>query len=677
MAKLDRVRNIGIVAHIDAGKTTVTERFLYYSGRIHRVGEVHDGEATMDWMPEEAERGITITAAATTFEWRGHELHLIDTPGHVDFTIEVERSLRVLDGVVAVFCGVGGVEPQSETVWNQAEKFRVPRIAFINKLDRVGANHENVITEIRKRLLAKPVLMQLPIGAEDTFIGIVDVLERKGVTWPRGTADEEPRRVEVPAELRDAVEKTREQVIEAAADIDDEIAEAYLEGQDIPLDKIKAAIRKGCVENRIVPTFLGAALRNRGTQPLLDAVVDYLPSPKEVPPTQGVSPKTKEPIERLPEVKAPASALCFKVQMDQGRKGVYMRVYSGRFHPGDDVLNARLMKKEKIARLFKIHANKRERIQEAGPGDIVLAVGLKHAATGDTLSAPDDPIMFERIDTYEPVLSRAIEARNLTEKEKLDFALAKIADEDPTFRVLEDEETGQTLVSGMGELHIDIIVNRLIREYNVEARLGKPQVVYRETVTDTVEEDYTFERKLDDEALVGRAVVRVAPRDRGTGMEFTNALPVGSLISESVADVVMEGLREAAVAGVSAGFPLVDVSVTLVDLPLLDGQAVNDVALRAAACEAFRRASQQAKPAMLEPVMAVEVVVPEESMGEVIGDLNSRGGQIEQLGFRSGKREVKALVPMRQMFGYSTAVRSLTQGRATFTMTFERFDLAR
>ena len=675
MAKLDKVRNIGIVAHIDAGKTTVTERFLYYSGRIHRMGEVHDGQAQMDWMPQEQERGITITAAATTLEWKGAELHLIDTPGHVDFTIEVERSLRVLDGVVAVFCGVGGVEPQSETVWMQAQKFKVPRIAFINKMDRVGADFDAVVTEIRERLRAKPVPLQLPIGAEDSFVGLVDLLERKALRWT-GAFEDAAEVGEVPEEMREQVEQAREKVIEAAADLDDEIAEAYLEGAEIEIPKIKAALRRGCVSNRLILVFCGAALRNKGVQPLLDAVIDYLPSPLDVPPAIGVKPGTEEQIERAPLVKAPFSALAFKVQMEQGRKTVYIRIYSGRLHPGDDILNVRLFKKEKVARLFKVHANRRERIEEAGPGDIVAAVGLKLAGTGDTLCSSTDPILLERIDTYEPVISRAVEARTLAEKEKLDFALTKIADEDPTFTVSENEETGQTLISGMGELHLDIIVDRLTREYSVEARLGKPQVVYRETIAAEAQEEYIFDRKTEDEQLFGQATVRVRPRDRSSGMAFISALPPSLLVPPAIVDAVMEGLRDAATAGVSAGFPLVDVEVALVGLTLRENQTPNPIGYRAAAGEAFRRASQNASPILLEPVMAVEVLVPEEFMGEVIGDLNSRSGHIEELTFRGGKRVVRAHVPMKQMFGYSTAVRSLTQGRANFTMSFHRFDTA-
>ena len=632
--KLERVRNIGIVAHIDAGKTTVTERFLYYSGRIHRMGEVHDGLATMDWMPQEQERGITITAAATTLEWGKpvHELHLIDTPGHVDFTIEVERSLRVLDGVVAVFCGVGGVEPQSETVWNQAEKFGVPRIAFVNKLDRIGADFDQVVGQMVERLGAKPVVVQLPIGIEDSFVGAVDLMEMEAIRWRDESSD--PERGPIPDELQAAAEAAREKMIEGIADCDDGIAEKFLEGQSIDLPELKRALRAGCIANRVIPVLCGAALRNRGIQPLLDAVVAYLPAPLEVPPAVGTDPATGETLERLPQPKAPASALAFKVQMEQGRKVVYLRVYSGELHPGDDVLNIRVGKKEKIARLFKVHANRRERIQVAGPGDIVAAMGLKLTGTGDTLCQPDAPIVFERIDSYEPVISRAVEPKTLAEKDKLDFALGKVSEEDPTFLVREDEDTGQTLISGMGELHLEVIVDRLVREYNVEARVGKPQVVYRETVSGAGEAECAFERQAEDEQLYGFASVRVEPQPRGAGTAFDSAVPERTPpLPQALIAAAMEGLQEAATAGVSTGYPLVDVRATLLGIEVREG-ASTAVAYKAAAGEAFRRACREAKPALLEPIMAVEVTVPEEFMGEVLGDLNQRQGQIGDVGFR-------------------------------------------
>ncbi|MBK8480003.1 MAG: elongation factor G [Proteobacteria bacterium] len=677
MAKLQHVRNIGVVAHIDAGKTTVTERFLYYSGRIHKIGEVHDGAAQMDWMPQEQERGITITAAATVLQWQGHELHLIDTPGHVDFTIEVERSLRVLDGVVVVFCAVGGVEPQSETVWMQAEKFHVPRIAFINKLDRVGADFEAVLREMRERLGARPVPLQLPIGAEDSFTGVVDLISEKALLWRARTEDQEPEEAPVPAELLPAVAEARELLIEAAADFDEVLAESYVEGLPIAADRLREALRRGCLANALVPVLYGAALRNRGIQPLLDAVVHYLPSPLDRPAALGVRPGAEEVIERPAERKAPFAALAFKVQMEQGRKSVYLRVYSGVLRAGDDVLNARLGKKEKVARLFQLHANRRERIDEAGPGSIVAAMGLKLTGTGDTLCDPQQPILLERIDTYEPVISRAIEARTLAEKERLDFALTKLADEDPTFNAAEDPETGQTLISGMGELHLDIIIDRLVREYNVEARLGKPQVVYRETVQRAAEAEHAFERRVDDAPVFGHARVRVEPQPRGAGVSFANELPPRDPpLPAALVAAAMDGLRDASVAGVGGGYPLVDLRVSLLGAQTREGSP-HEMAYRVAAAEAFRRACHEASPLLLEPVMAVEVVVPEDFMGEVIGDLNGRGGQIEDVGFRGGKRLVRAQVPMRRMFGYSTDVRSLTQGRASFNMRFARFDAAR
>jgi elongation factor G len=673
MAKLDRVRNIGIVAHIDAGKTTVTERFLYYSGRIHRMGEVHDGEAQMDWMPQEQERGITITAAATTLPWRDHEFHLIDTPGHVDFTMEVERSLRVLDGVVVVFCGVGGVEPQSETVWNQAQKFKVPRLAFVNKMDRIGADFYAVVQEIEEKLGTRPVPVQIPIGAEDSFQGVIDLIGMRALVWPGGVDDREER--PIPEDLREEAERARESMLEAAADIDDRVAELFLEGQPVEAKLLKEALRQGCINSKFVPVFCGAALRNRGIQPLMDGVVDYLPSPLEVPPVAGTDPATGELVTRGASDREPLSALAFKVQMDQGRKMCFLRVYSGRLEPGQDVYNTRLQKKEKVARLLQIHANRRERIKVAGAGSIVAAMGLKLAGTGDTICDPGHPVLLEHIDSYEPVISRAIEPRTLAEKEKLDFALSKVADEDPTFKVTEDEETGQTLISGMGELHLDIIVDRVIREYKVEGRVGKPQVVHRETVSAMGIGESVFERTLEDETVYGHARVKVDSLPRGTGMEIRSEIAPEPYVPPAVVQAALEGLEDQATSGATTGFPLVDVRTTLLEIKPREGVS-SVVGYKIAAGEAFRRACREADPKLLEPIMDVEVIVPEESMGEVIGDLNARSGQIHNVGFRGGKRVVQAQVPMRQMFGYSTAVRSLSQGRANFTMRFAKFDVA-
>ena len=521
--KITRVRNIGIVAHIDAGKTTVSERFLFHSGRIHKLGEVHDGEAQMDWMPQERERGITITAAATTIAWRGFDIHLIDTPGHVDFTIEVERSLRVLDGAVVVFDGVSGVEPQSETVWRQADKFRVPRISFINKMDRAGADFPGAVEEIRTRLGARPIPIQLPIGAEDRFTGVVDLVRMRALYFS-GDETEAPSEDDPPAAMASEVAAAREKLIEAAADFDDAIANAFLEGQPIDEAALKAALRKGTIDCAIVPVLAGAALRNKGVQPLLDAVCDYLPSPIEVPPIKGVVPGSEEPASRPPEDTAPFCALAFKVAMDEGRKAVYLRIYSGVLKPGDEVQNARTRRNEKVARLFSVHANKRERIERAGAGSIVIAMGLRDAGTGDTMCAPKAPILLERIDIYEPVIARAIEPKTQAEKEKLDFGLQKLADEDPTFRFGEDAETGQMIIRGMGELHLDILVDRLRREYGVDANIGKPQVVYRETLAKPADAEARFERVVDDESLFGHAKVHVAPRPRASGNSLKMAV---------------------------------------------------------------------------------------------------------------------------------------------------------
>jgi elongation factor G len=569
-SKMARVRNIGIVAHIDAGKTTVSERFLFFSGRIHKLGEVHDGEAQMDWMPQERERGITITAAATSLAWRNHDIHLIDTPGHVDFTIEVERSLRVLDGAVVVFDGVSGVEPQSETVWRQADKFKVPRISFINKMDRAGADFGAAVTEIRERLGAKPVPIQLPIGAEDRFTGVVDLVRQKALYFS-GAEDEGPREDDAPAAMAAEVAAARDHMIEAAADFDDAIASAFLEGQPIDEAALKAALRKGTIDCKIVPVLAGAALRNKGVQPLLDAVCDYLPSPLEVPPITGTIPGKEEPTSRPPEDTAPFCALAFKVAMDEGRKAVFLRIYSGVLKPGEDIMNARVKRNEKVARLFSVHANRRERIERAGAGSIVVAMGLKEAGTGDTLCSPKAPIILERIDTYEPVISRAIEPKTQAEKEKLDFGLAKLVDEDPTFRCNEDPETGQTIIRGMGELHLDIMVDRLKREYGVEANVGRPQVVYRETLAKPADTEARFERTVEDETLFGHARVHVAPRARHAGNELRMQIPKPPVVPgapripetpPAILDAAMEGAREAMRSG-PQGYPIEDIEVVI------------------------------------------------------------------------------------------------------------------
>ena len=672
MAKIDLVRNIGVVAHIDAGKTTVSERFLFHSGKIHKAGEVHDGETQMDWMPQERERGITITAAATTFEWGKFEIHLIDTPGHVDFTIEVERSLRVLDGAVVVFCAVGGVQPQSETVWHQADKFRVPRLAFINKLDRVGASFDNVVAEIKARLGANPVPIQVPIGSEDGFEGVVDLLTEQALYFT-GELEDKPEIRPIPEELTATVAEARDRLIAAIADHDDTIAEKYLEGVEIPVADLKAALRRAVIAVKIVPVLGGTALRNKGIHPLLDAVVELLPSPVELPPVSGVDPRhTTERLSRAPRNNEPFAALAFKIAMDEGRKVVFLRVFSGTVSAGDEILNARTGKKEKIARLFRLHADKRERLETAVAGEIVAAAGLKDATTGDTLCSSTAPILLERIDTYEPVISQAIEAENNAAKERLDFALQKMGDEDPTFRVKEDVDTGQTIISGMGELHLEIIVDRMRREYGVTASVGKPQVVYRETVLGEATAHAEFDRELREQKIYGAATCTVKARARGTGMAFGKALPAGTLVPDPVVEAAMQGLRDAASSGAD-GFPLEDVEVTLTGIAIQDG-ADGVIGARAAAAEAFRHAVAQAHPVRLEPIMAVEVTTDDEFLGAIIGDLNQRRGQVVDVESRGPKKVVTAHVALRNMFGYSTRMRSLSEGRATFMMRAHAYD---
>ena len=672
MSRIDRLRNIGIVAHIDAGKTTVTERFLHHSGRIHRVGEVHDGESQMDWMQQEKERGITITAAATTLPWNEHEIHLIDTPGHVDFTIEVERSLRVLDGAVVVFCGVGGVEPQSETVWHQADKFRVPRIAFVNKMDRVGAGFERVVEEIRTRLGAPAVPLQLPIGVEDSFEGVIDLLRMETVYFSGELEDEGDRRA-VPDDLLAEARSARERLVEAAADVDDSIAEKYLADEAPAEAELVSAIRRGCIDLRIVPVFCGAALRNKGVRLLLDAVVDYLPSPSDLPPIVGTDPgDPSRTIERSPNDGEPLTALVFKVAMDEGRKIVFIRVFSGVIEAGAQVYNARVDKLEKVARLFAMHSHRRERLHRAGAGSIVAAAGLKLATTGDTLSRPDAPITLERIDAYEPVISIAIEPRTQAGRDRLDFSLAKMVEEDPTFRVRVDEETGQTLISGMGELHLDIIVDRLRREYGVEAAVGKPQVVFRETIRSTAEAAATFQRELKEAELYGEVACRVQPLARGAGLRTVSELPEGTDAPAGVIDAALSGLAEAALTG-PTGFPMEDLSAALLSVGFRE-DAQPEVGIKVAAAEAFRKAVAQASPVRLEPIMSVEVLVPEDCLGSVIGDLRQRRALVRDVGARGEAKLVDAHVPLRQMFGYSTDLRSLTKGRATFTMRFLAYD---
>ncbi|HXU72682.1 MAG TPA: elongation factor G [Polyangia bacterium] len=682
-SKLDKVRNLGVVAHIDAGKTTVTERFLFYSGRIHKIGEVHEGDTQMDWMPEERQRGITITAAATTFSWKGCELHLIDTPGHVDFTIEVERSLRVLDGAVVVFSAVDGVEPQSETVWHQADKFHVPRIAFINKMDRIGAEWTNVIEQMKTRLGAKPAALQIPIGAEDTFKGVIDLVAMQQLVFS-GQEEDAPPPEEIDAALRDEAEAAREQLVEIVADVDDAIAEKYLAGEAIEGDLLRAAIRRACVAQKIVPVLMGTALRNKGVQPLLDAVVDYLPSPLDVPAVKGSRPNNPEEIvERPPDDKLPLAALAFKVAMFEGRKTVFLRLYSGTLAVGDDVFNARLKKNEKVARLFQVHADKRERVDRVGAGMIVAVMGLKDTATGDSLSSPKDQVVLERIDTYEPVISAAVEVVNTIDKDKLEQALGKLVDEDPTFRVRVDEETAETIISGMGELHLEIMHDRIEREYGVPTRMGRPQVVHRETVLGEGVGEGRIERvnpEDENDLIFGAATVRVRALPRGSGVKVRSEVPPPSSDLPKPLAVKIPIATTAALAGVKEGvvtgpegYPVEDLEAVVLTVEPREN-VKSDVGWRIAAQTALRRAIQAAGPAMLEPIMDVEVVVPEEFLGAVVGDLSARRAQIEDVGFRGALRTVNAKLPLKSLFGYSTAVRSASQGRATFTMRFAKFD---
>ncbi len=672
--RLGQIRNIGIMAHIDAGKTTVSERFLYYTGKTHKIGEVHDGEAVMDWMDQEQERGITITSAVTTCPWKGYHIHLIDTPGHVDFTIEVERSLRVLDGAIAVFCGVGGVEPQSETVWHQADKFEIPRIAFINKLDRIGADPEIALTGMRERLGATPAVLQLPIGIEGGFEGVVDLLRMKALRWSQEDLGATVIEGDVPPELLDEAERAREALVEAIADGDDEVAEAYLEGEELTVTRLKAGLRRATLARTLVPVLMGAALRNIGIQPLLDAVVDYLPDPTQVGPMTGTDPDGN-PVEVRADEKAPFRALVFKVARGEGgRRQTFIRVYSGSADAGAEVLNATRGKKERLARIFQMHANRRERRERASAGDIVAIAGLKFARTGDTLCDPEHPVILEKIDAYEPVISMAVEPETQKEKERLQEALDRLAEEDPTFFYQEDEATGQYIIRGMGELHLEVLMERARREMGVKFRVGKPQVVCRETITKSVERvESVFQRSMDDGTeIYGRVVFDLEPLPQGAGLVFESRLPEGALPDE-VVSLIEEGVREAATSGVLEGFQVEDLKVTLVDTTWIDG-ASKPFAYKVAAGMAFRNGCRDAGPARLEPIMEAEVVVPEEFMGEVIGDLQSRKGRVEQVEHRGSQRVINALVALRDMFGYSTRLRSLTQGRGTFTMKFSRFD---
>ncbi len=663
---LENTRNIGIMAHIDAGKTTTTERILFYTGVNYKIGETHEGTATMDWMEQEQERGITITSAATTCHWRGCRLNIIDTPGHVDFTVEVERSLRVLDGCVTVLCAKGGVEPQSETVWRQADHYNVPRIIYVNKMDIMGADFYNVIDMVHDRLKANAVPIQLPIGKEADFRGIIDLVEMKADIY-YDDLGKDMRVEEIPADMLEQAKEYRNQMLETVSDFDDEIMEMYLEGEEVPSDKIRAAIRRATVAVKMVPVVCGTSYKNKGVQKLLDAIVDYLPSPLDIPPVEGVNPKTGETEERPASDDAPFSALAFKIMTDPYvGKLAFFRVYSGTVNAGDTVINATKGQRERMGRILLMHANHREDLQTAYSGDIAAAVGLKNTTTGDTLCDDKHQIVLENMEFPEPVIRVAIEPKTKAGQEKMTMGLIKLAEEDPTFKTYTDEETGQTIIAGMGELHLEIIVDRLLREFKVEANVGAPQVAYKETIKKAVDQDTKYARQSGGKGQYGHVKIHVEPNESGKGYEFVNAI-VGGAIPKEYIPAVDAGIQGAMNAGVVAGFPVVDVKVTLYDGSYHEVDS-SEMAFKIAGSMAFKEACQKAGPTLLEPIMKVCVIVPDEYMGDVIGDLNSRRGQIQGFEARSGAQQIDAFVPLAEMFGYATDLRSCTQGRGQYTM---------
>ncbi len=663
------------MAHIDAGKTTTTERILFYTGRTHRLGEVHEGTATMDWMEQEQERGITITSAATTCTWRDIRINIIDTPGHVDFTAEVERSLRVLDGAVAVFDAVHGVQPQSEKVWRQADKYGVPRICFINKIDKMGADFEHAIDTIRKRLSAKPVAIQIPIGQEDKFVGVIDLIGMRAITWKDDVMGSEYDIEEIPANLKKKAEAFHAQLVETVAENDDEILHKFLEGEEITADELRASLRRSTIGLKVFPVVVGTAFKNKGVQPLLDAVVDYLPSPLDVPETHGKNPDNGQPITRKADDKEPFAALAFKIMADPfvGQL-TFIRVYSGQLKTGDTVLNVRTGKTERIGRLLKMHANKREEISEILAGDICAAVGLKNVSTGDTICDERHPIALESIEFAVPVISVAVEPKTKADQEKMGMALGKLAQEDPTFKVHTDPDSGQTIISGMGELHLEIIVDRMMREYKVEANVGKPQVAYRETIRKHAEAEGKYIRQTGGRGQYGHAKIKLDPQTPGAGYEFVNEIVGGSVPKEYIKPVD-QGIQEALEGGILAGYPMVDVKATLYDGSYHEVDS-NEMAFKIAGSMAFKEAARRASPVLLEPVMSVEVVTPEDFAGVIMGDLSSRRGRIEGMEHRAGSQVIKAIVPLAEMFGYATHMRSSTQGRAEYSMHFARYEEA-
>jgi elongation factor G len=673
---LKLMRNIGIMAHIDAGKTTTTERILFYTKKVHRLGEVHEGTATMDWMPQEQERGITITAAATTCFWKEHRINIIDTPGHVDFTIEVERSLRVLDGAVGVFCAVSGVEPQSETVWRQADRYHVPRVAYINKMDRVGSDFAAVVAEIRDKLKANAVPIQIPIGAEDTFRGLIDLIQMKALVWESAsTASESFTLGEIPAELREAAEEARSYLMDQVTALDDKLAEKFIMEEAISEQEIREALRVGTIANKIVPVICGASFKNIGVQPLLDAILEYLPSPLDLPAVKGHDVKDYERIiERKSSDEEPFSALAFKIFSDS-HAGVltFIRVYSGKLEVGKSAHNPAKSKKEKISKLLLMHANKREEVQSISTGEIAAAIGLRFTSTGDTLCDEASPILLEKMDFPEPVISMAIEPKTQADADKLKKSLDILMLEDPTFRVTSNDDTGQMLISGMGELHLEIIKDRLLREFRVDANVGSPQVSYRESISAEAEGESVVERLIANKNQFGHVILQVFPAPRGSGFAFENkASP--HRVPEKFIGSIKQGVLEAQNAGVFAGFPLVDIRVVVIDGSFREAES-SEIAFKIASTLAFRNACEKAKPVLLEPIMSSEIVTPEEFMGEVIGDLNGRRGRVLSMSSRSGIQVIKSEVPLKEMFGYSTRIRSMSQGRASYTMEPARYDL--
>jgi elongation factor G len=668
---LARMRNIGIIAHIDAGKTTTTERILFFTGRVHRPGEVHEGAATMDWMVQERERGITITSAATTCFWDGHTINIIDTPGHVDFTVEVERSLRVLDGGVVVFDAVAGVEPQSETVWRQADKYNVPRICFVNKMDRTGASFERTIEMIVDRLKAKPCPVQLPIGSEAGFRGVIDLIDEVAIIY-HDDLGKNIERTAIPSEMAEAVAEARHHMIELVAESDEELMLRYLDDEEFSAEELRAALRAATLRSELVPVLCGSSLKNKGVQPMLDAIVAYLPSPLDVPPVTGLNPRTEEPETRTVEPGQPFSGLVFKIQADPHvGKLAYVRVYSGVLESGSYALNSSKGDRERIGRLLKMHANHREEVQSVGAGDICAIIGLKSSFTGDTLCDPSNPIILESITFPEPVISVSIEPKTRQDQDKMGAALGRLAEEDPTFRVRGNEETGQTLIDGMGELHLEVIVDRLLREFRVDANVGRPQVAYKETITVPVRAEGRHVRQTGGAGQYGHAIVEFEPLERGSGYVFEEKIVGGAIPREFIAPVD-EGIRESMTTGGQAGYPLVDIKATLVDGSYHDVDS-KEVAYKIAGSLALKEAVRRGKPVVLEPIMAVEVTTPEDFMGDVIGDLNSRRGHIQGMEMRAGAQVVRANVPLAQMFGYATDLRSATQGRATYSMQFDHY----